>query len=115
MRFGQLEFERQCQKRHLPATKRPLLTAVIQGGADLGLRRRCAEGLIKIGFDAYGFGARHVDKDGKFMTKVLRYTADLIPPQALRFALGIGTLTDIKKCVNVAPSEFASFKCQLLQ
>jgi queuine tRNA-ribosyltransferase len=92
------EFERQCKLRKLSKAKRPLLTAVIQGGADLALRKRCAEGLAAIGFDAYGFGARHVDKDGKIMTKVLKYTASLIPEGAIRFALGIGTLSDIKTC-----------------
>lgn len=92
------EFERQCRIRKISKVKRPLLTAVIQGGADLALRKRCAEGLVAIGFDAYGFGARHVDKEGRLLAKVLRYTADLIPKDALRFALGIGTLSDIKKC-----------------
>jgi queuine tRNA-ribosyltransferase len=79
--------------------KRPLLFAVIQGGADLELRRYCAEELIKIGFDGYGFGARPVDGEGKFLGDILKRTAEMIPENSLRFALGIGLPEDIMRCV----------------
>jgi len=81
--------------------KRPLLFAVIQGGADLSLRRQCATALAEIGFDGYGFGARPVDKEGKFLSEVLKYTADLIPKDSLKFALGIGTPEDIVRCAQM--------------
>jgi len=93
-----IEYEKQIKKRKLTGAKRPLLFGVIQGGAELDLRRKCAEELVKIGFDGYGFGARPVDKDGNFLSEVLQYTADLIPAKAIRFALGIGTPEDIKRC-----------------
>ncbi len=81
--------------------KRPLLFSVIQGGADLSLRERCARELIKIGFDGYGFGARPVDGQGKFLGEVLKYTADLIPRDAYKFALGIGLPEDIVRCAQM--------------
>ena len=93
-----IEYDKQIKKRKLKVGKRPLLFSVIQGGAELDLRKYCAEELIKIGFDGYGFGARPVDKDGKFLGKVLQYTADLIPKDSLRFALGIGLPEDIVRC-----------------
>ena len=80
--------------------KRPLLFAVIQGGADLELRRYSAEELIKIGFDGYGFGARPVDAEGKFLGDILKRTAEMIPENSLRFALGIGLPEDIARCVS---------------
>lgn len=92
------EYERQVKKRGLTAKQRPLLFAVIQGGAEIDLRRKCAAELVKIGFDGYGFGARPVDKDGNFLSEVLQATADFIPQNALRFALGIGNPKDIKYC-----------------
>ncbi len=95
------EYDKQLKKRGLSAAKRPLLFAVIQGGAELDLRERCARELIKIGFDGYGFGARPVDKAGKFLEEVLRRTADFIPPTALRFALGVGTPEDIRRCARL--------------
>lgn len=92
------EYEKQIKKRKLSGAKRPLLFGVIQGGAELDLRKVCAEELVKIGFDGYGFGARPVDKEGNFLAEVLQYTADLIPEKAIRFALGIGTPEDIRRC-----------------
>lgn len=93
------EYERQLKKRGLSSFNRPLLFAVIQGGAELDLREHCARELVKIGFDGYGFGARPVDREGKFLEEVLRQTAAFIPPTALRFALGIGTPEDIRRCL----------------
>ncbi|OGI16366.1 MAG: hypothetical protein A3J63_02095 [Candidatus Moranbacteria bacterium RIFCSPHIGHO2_02_FULL_40_12b] len=94
------EYEKQIKERKISEKERPLLFGVIQGGEHLDLRKYCAEDLVKIGFNGYGFGARHVDKDGNFLEKVLRYTADLIPEEALRFALGVGTPEDIVKCAS---------------
>lgn len=95
-----VEFEKQVKKRKL-ATKRPLLFGVIQGGTNLELRRECAEALIAIGFDGYGFGARHVDGEGQFLTKPLQFTADIIPKDKLRFGLGIGAPNDILRAVKM--------------
>lgn len=95
-----IEYEKQIKKRRIKGRK-PLLFAVIQGGKCLDLRKKCALGLLKIGFDGYGFGARPVDEKGKFLAKVLKYTADLIPDKYPRFALGIGTPDDIMKCYKM--------------
>ncbi len=100
------EFEKQIKKRKIKEEKRPLLLAVIQGGLDLGLRKFCAEELIKIGFDAYGFGARPVDKEGNFLEEVLRETAKLIPPDKLRFALGVGLPEDIYRAYQLGWDAF---------
>lgn len=96
-----IEYEKQIKKRKISKEKRPLLFGVIQGGEDLDLRKKCALGLLKIGFDGYGFGARPVDKDGKFLNKVLEYTVNLIPKDSISFALGIGTPNDISKCTKM--------------
>lgn len=95
------EYNKQIKKRKLTEKNRPLIFGVIQGGEHLDLRRQCTEGLVRIGFDGYGFGARHVDKDGNFLDKVLKYTASLIPADSLRFALGIGTPVDIVRCAQM--------------
>lgn len=95
------EYERQLKKRSLSGRNRPLLFAVVQGGAELDLREECARELVKIGFDGYGFGARPVDSQGKFLETVLRRTAEFIPKDKLRFALGVGTPSDIERCVRL--------------
>ncbi|MDD5527984.1 MAG: tRNA guanosine(34) transglycosylase Tgt [Patescibacteria group bacterium] len=96
-----IEYLRQLKKRKIPDAKRPLLFGVIQGGAELDLRERCTKELVKIGFDGYGFGARHVDKEGKFLDKVLKFTADLIPDDKIKFALGVGLPEDIVRCYQM--------------
>lgn len=96
-----LEYARQIKRRGISKNKRPLLFAVIQGGAEIDLREYCAQELVKIGFDGYGFGARPVDKDGQFLQTVLSRTAKFIPTDKLRFALGIGTPLDIKRCARM--------------
>ncbi|HOW60827.1 MAG TPA: tRNA guanosine(34) transglycosylase Tgt [Candidatus Moranbacteria bacterium] len=96
-----VEYGKQIEKRKIKQKNRPLLFGVIQGGEYKDLRKYCTENLIKIGFDGYGFGARHVDSGGKFLKDVLEFTADLIPEKSLRFALGVGTPEDIVKCVHM--------------
>jgi queuine tRNA-ribosyltransferase len=95
------EYARQIEVRKIEKEKRPLIFGVIQGGTHLDLRRHCAEELVKIGFDGYGFGARHVDENGVFLEEVMRETASYIPEDALRFALGVGTPEDITKCFSL--------------
>lgn len=95
------EYDKQIKKRRLSGAKCPLLFAVIQGGAEIDLRQHCAQELARIGFDGYGFGARPIDKEGKFLAEVLKKTADFIPKDSLRFALGIGTPEDIIRCAKM--------------
>lgn len=95
------EYERQIKRRRLSGQKKPLLFAVIQGGPYIDLREKCAAELVKIGFNGYGFGARPVDASGNFLEEVLRKTAAAIPVNALRFALGVGTPEDIKRCFRL--------------
>ena len=95
------EYEKQLKARKISEENQPLIFGVIQGGGYSDLRKYCAEKLIKIGFDGYGFGARHIDAQGNFMEEVVRETADLIPENSLRFALGVGTPEDIVKFVSL--------------
>ena len=80
----------QLKSRKWSDEERPLLFAVIQGGAELDLRRRCAEGLLEIGFDGFGFGGWPLDEDSNLITDILEYTRSLIPLEFPIHALGIG-------------------------
>jgi queuine tRNA-ribosyltransferase len=92
------EYDRQVAARGLTEGSRALLFGVVQGGTSVELRRHCAEELAKIGFDGYGFGGRHVDATGEFLEEIVRATAEAIPEDKPRFALGIGTPEDIVRC-----------------
>ncbi len=92
-----VEYEKQVKERGLTDSERPLIFGVIQGGKYLDLRKHCTQELVKIGFDGYGLGARHIDEEGNLMEEVVKSMAELIPAKALRFALGVGTPQDIIK------------------
>jgi queuine tRNA-ribosyltransferase len=92
------EYEKQIKKRKIKKSERPLLFAVIQGGEYMDLRTKSYQDLEKIGFDGFGFGARPVDEKGRFLSKILKETADLIDNKYLKFALGIGTIEHIYLC-----------------
>ena len=95
-----IEYGRQLKKRKIKEKNRPLIFGVIQGGEYVDLRKYCTEKLVEIGFDGYGFGARHVDSEGNFLAEVLKKTASFIPDDKLKFALGIGTPEDIIRAVS---------------
>ncbi len=80
----------QLKSRKWSNEDRPLLFAVIQGGAELDLRRRCAEGLLEIGLDGFGFGGWPLDEESNLITDILEYTRSLIPWEYPIHALGIG-------------------------
>jgi queuine tRNA-ribosyltransferase len=92
------EYDRQLVSRGRTDGNRPLLFSVVQGGTSVVVRKQCAQALIEIGFDGYGFGGRHVDADGDFLEDIVRETAAAIPEESPRFALGIGTPEDIIRC-----------------
>src|SRR5881398_3636558 len=86
--------------RSLPPEQRPLLFAVIQGGGSLELRKRCANELLEIGFDGFGYGGWPLDTQGHLLTDIITYTRELVPPQFPMHALGIGHPTNVVDCTK---------------
>ncbi|WKZ30512.1 MAG: tRNA guanosine(34) transglycosylase Tgt [Candidatus Dojkabacteria bacterium] len=80
---------------------RPLLTAVVQGGNDLSLRRESGAALSSIGFDLFGFGGWPVDRDGKLLTDVIEAFVESVPSDALTYGMGIGMPDDIETCYKI--------------
>jgi queuine tRNA-ribosyltransferase len=85
---SKLAFTAQLERR-ASGGPRPLLFAVVQGGESEELRRRCAEGLLEIGFDGFGFGGWPAGEEGRIVDGVA-VVARLLPPGAPKHALGIG-------------------------
>ncbi len=104
------EYERLLAQKRLPEERRPLLFAVVQGGASFELRKRCASELLEIGFDGYGFGGWPLDKQGKLLTEIIQYTRELIPRQFPMHALGIGHPANILACVRMG---YEIFDCAM--
>ena len=107
-RRGKAEFERIIQQRGSPDGQRPLLFAVIQGGSSRQLRRQCAEELLEMGFDGYGYGGWPLDEQGNLLADIIAYTRELVPPQFPLHALGIGHPAYVARCVRLGYGLFDS-------
>ena len=95
-----------CKKEYLTQLKnykysenrRPLLFAIIQGGMNRELRKLCAQELVSIGFDGYGYGGWPIDEEGNLVREILQYTAELMPDDSVKYAMGVGKPEAIVEC-----------------
>ena len=109
-RRSKVEFERLCQKNNLSSKEKPYLIGVVQGGKYQDLRKKCAQELIKIGFDGLGFGGWPVKENGEFDYESAQTIANQAPDNYLLYGLGIGKPEDIVGCVKLG---FHIFDCVL--
>lgn len=102
------EFERIVGQRNLPEDRRPRLFAVVQGGGFRDLRQRCAEELLEIGFDGFGYGGWPLDSQGHLLDEMLAWTRELIPAAFPMHALGVGHPANIVACARMGYGLFDS-------
>lgn len=102
------EFDRLIAQKRLPEERRPMIFGVIQGGGYPDLRRRCAEALLEIGFDGYGYGGWPLDSHGKLLTEIITYTRAQVPARYPMHALGVGHPANIVACAEAGYTIFDS-------
>jgi queuine tRNA-ribosyltransferase len=102
------EFEKLMAQKGLADDKRPYLIAVVQGGRSASLRRQCAESLLEIGFDGYGYGGWPLDGDGILLVDMLSLTRELIPRHFTLHALGVGHPDNVAACARMGYEIFDS-------
>ena len=102
------EFERIVKKSHRSKELRPLLFAVIQGGGSLELRRECAERLLEMGFDGFGYGGYPLDSKGNLLADLIEFTRELVPAEFPMIALGVGEPTNVVRCAEMGYELFDS-------
>lgn len=107
-RRSKTEFSRLVTEKRLAEGERPLLFAVIQGGADPALRRECADALLAIGFDGYGYGGWPLDSEGHLLVEMLALTRELVPPEFPVHALGVGHPGNVAECARLGYPMFDS-------
>ncbi len=99
------EFERlQSEKNAKPAK----LLAVVQGGDDPALRRECAEALLEIGFEGFGYGGWPLDDKGHLVSEMLQLTRDLVPDDLPLHALGVGHPANVAEAARMGYTLFDS-------
>jgi queuine tRNA-ribosyltransferase len=76
------------------------LFGIIQGGMYRDLRIQSAEETRKIGFPGYAIGGLGVGEEKEVMYETLAFTAPLLPENAPRYLMGVGTPEDIVEGVR---------------
>lgn len=106
------EFELQMQQRRArkDGPMSPRLFAVVQGGSSAPLRTRCAETLLDIGFDGYGFGGWPFDGEGRLLSEMLEVVRAAIPQEFPLHALGVGQPEHVVTCTRMG---YDLFDCAL--
>ena len=105
---GREEFDRLVAEKGLEGDQLPKLFAVVQGGGEKDQRRRCAEALLEIGFDGYGYGGFPLDEDYQLLEEMLGYVRELIPSEYLLHALGVGHPEYVAACARMGYQLFDS-------
>jgi len=105
-----IQWARRCKDEYnrLAASsgKKPLIFGIIQGGSDFALRKVCADALIGIGFDGFGFGGWPLDSAGRLTEDILAYTASLMPDRTPKYAMGLGRPEGIVSCLKMGYNLF---------
>jgi queuine tRNA-ribosyltransferase len=96
------------EEKKLEPRDRPLLFAVVQGGRSPDLRRRCAEALLEIGFDGFGYGGWPLDAEGNLVADMLALTRELVPAEYPLHALGVGHPDSVARCARMGYPLFDS-------
>jgi queuine tRNA-ribosyltransferase len=94
------EFER------LGMGERQALFGIIQGSTYDALRRRCAEGLIDIGFEGYAIGGLSVGEPKSAMFEMVEVSTEVMPREKPRYLMGVGFPEDIVRSVGLGVDMF---------
>ncbi|MCZ2115978.1 MAG: queuine tRNA-ribosyltransferase family protein [Anaerolineae bacterium] len=101
-------FLRLVEQKRLDEAARPRIMAVIQGGLSHELRRRCADALLEIGFDAYGYGGWPLDAEGNLLEEIVGLVRELVPAEFPVHGLGFGHPASIVTCAGMGYGLFDS-------
>ena len=107
-RQGRAAFDRLVEQKGLYPDQRPRLFAVIQGGNFADLRRQCAEALLDIGFDGFGYGGWPLDAENNLLVDMLACVRELVPPEFPLHALGVGHPANVVACARLGYNLFDS-------
>jgi queuine tRNA-ribosyltransferase len=93
-----------CKAAHRRADQ--ALFAIVQGGTDVELRRRCAEALTGIGFDGYALGGFSVGETMQQMVAALAPSAAALPTDRPRYLMGVGRPEDLLRAIGCGVDMF---------
>lgn len=103
-------FDQLVRQKKLTPQNTPKIFGVIQGGGIPELRRDCAQALLSIGFDGFGYGGWPLNDEGVLLSEILAYTRSLIPEQFPMHALGVGHPHNVVACYDLG---YGIFDCAM--
>ena len=96
----------QMDNKRINPEDKPKIFGIIQGGNDEKLRKECADALLDMGYMGFGFGGWPLDDEGRLTEDILAYTAELIPDNLTKYAMGVGRPENIVACVRMGYTLF---------
>ncbi len=93
-----------CKESHKKENQE--LFGIIQGGIYKELREKCIEEIEKIGFSGYGFGGLSIGEPFEETLRIIEFIIKNLPPQKLRYFMGIGMPEQIIKLVELGVDLF---------
>jgi len=82
--------------------------AITQGGRDRNLRRKCADALLKIGFDGYAVGGLSIGEPRDEMMATLDWHLPQLPAERPRYLMGVGSPLELLDAVGLGADVFDS-------
>jgi queuine tRNA-ribosyltransferase len=76
------------------------LFGIVQGGDDVALRQQSARALADTGYHGYAIGGLAVGEPQDVMLKVVEETTPILPSDAPRYLMGVGTPHDMLEAVK---------------
>ena len=84
---------------HPDAAQRQCQFGIVQGGAEVDLRRESAERTVEIGFDGYAVGGLSVGEERPAMLAALEACTAVLPADSPRYFMGLGDPVGIVEAV----------------
>jgi queuine tRNA-ribosyltransferase len=76
------------------------LFGIVQGGDDVALRQQSARALVDTGYHGYAIGGLAVGEPQDVMLKIVEETTPVLPANAPRYLMGVGTPHDLLEAVK---------------
>ena len=99
-----IRWAKRCKDAHNNENQH--LFAIVQGGIDEELRRKCALELTKTDFDGFAIGGLSVGEGHENMIKTVEHTIQYLPENKPRYLMGVGTPKDIVAAVRAGIDMF---------
>jgi len=93
-----LRWAARCRVAH--PSDEPALFGIVQGGTLPDLRARSAEETTRIGFSGYALGGLGIGEGPTAMYATVADTTALLPADAPRYLMGVGTPQDLLECIG---------------